>query len=132
MGPSCSTARRQASAVSLASAGRMHAEPGDGAQRGDVLDRLVGGTVLADAHRVVGEGVDDLGPRERGEPDGRAAVVGEHEERAADREHAAVERHAVHRGGHGVLADAEVDLAAAGLVDGLHAVVLEHRAGVAT
>ena len=31
-----------------------------------------------------------------------------------------------------VLADAEVDLAAAGLVGGLHAVALQHRAGVAT
>ena len=43
--------------------GPDHPQPGDGAQRGDVLDRLVGGTVLADADGVVGEGVDDLGPR---------------------------------------------------------------------
>ena len=72
MGPSCSTARRQASAVSLASAGRITRSPGMARSDGDVLDRLVGGAVLADADRVVGEGVDDLGPGQRGQADRRA------------------------------------------------------------
>ena len=36
-----------------------HYEAGDGSQRGEVLDGLVGGAVLAHADRVVGEDVDD-------------------------------------------------------------------------
>ena len=40
-----------------------HPQLGDGPQGGHVLDRLVGGAVLAHAHRVVGERVDDLGLR---------------------------------------------------------------------
>ena len=43
-------------------AGAHHREPGDGAQRGHVLDRLVGGAVLAEADRVVRPDVDDRGP----------------------------------------------------------------------
>ena len=40
-------------------------------------------------------------------------------------------RHAVHHAAHAVLADAEVDLAAAGLVPGQHALALDRGAGVA-
>ena len=50
---------------------------------------------------------------QRRETDGRAHVVAENEERAAEREHAAVERHAVHRRAHRVLAHAEMDAAPA-------------------
>ena len=45
----------------------------------------------------------------------RAAVIGEHEERGAVRPQAA-EDHAVDRGGHAVLANAEVQVAAARIV----------------
>ena len=45
---------------------------------------------------VVGPRIDDVRPRERGEADGGAHVVGEAEEGPADRQHAPVLRHAVH------------------------------------
>ena len=59
---------RQASTTSLASAGRIMTEPGIARSDGELLDRLVGRAVLADADRVVGEDVDrrDLHDRRRG------------------------------------------------------------------
>ncbi len=71
-----------------------------------------------------------MGPRQRREPDRRAAVVAEHQERAADGQRAAVERHPRHRRGHRVLADPEVDLATGRVVPGLHAAVLQYGPGV--
>src|SRR5215216_7969942 len=46
------------------------------AQRGQMLDRLVGRTVLAEPDRVVGHHMNDALPHERGETNGRAAVIG--------------------------------------------------------
>ena len=54
---------------------------------------------------------------QRREADRRAAVVGEDQEGAAVGDHPAVQRHAVHRRGHAVLAHAVVDVAA-GVVAG--------------
>jgi hypothetical protein len=65
----CSSAPRHAQAVSLASAGRDHVEAVDGAQRGQVLDRLVRRAVLAEADRVVRPHVDDRQLHQRGQPD---------------------------------------------------------------
>ncbi len=104
----CSRMVCQAATVSLASAGPDDVEAGDGAQRGEVLDRLVGRAVLAEADRVVGPDVGDRELHERGEPDRRAHVVGEHQEGAAVDAGAAVQGDAVHDRAHGVLADAEV------------------------
>ena len=84
----------------------------DGAQRGQVLDRLVGRAVLAQADGVVRPHVRHRQVHQRGQPDGVAHVVGEHQEGAAVDTGVAVQRDAVHLGGHGVLADAEVDRAA--------------------
>ncbi len=89
-------------------AGPEHVQPRDGAQRGQVLDRLVGGPVLAEADRVVGPDVDDRRLHQRGQPDRRAHVVGEHQERAAVGPGRAVQRDAVEDRAHGVLADPEV------------------------
>ena len=61
----------------------------------------------------------------------RAHVVAEVEEGAAERDAAAVEGDAVEGGGHGVLADAEVDETAGRVVGGLHARILDVGAGVA-
>ena len=83
-----------------------------GPQDGEMLDRLVRGPVLADAHAVVREHVDDRQLHERGEPHGRAHVVDEHEERGHVGPQAAVRGHAVAHGGHGELAHAEVEVAA--------------------
>jgi hypothetical protein len=102
-------------AVSLASAGRMTDRPG--MARSDASCSTgwwVGPSSPTPTESWV-QDEDDLGPTAR--PGGpRTHVVAEHEEGAADREHAAVQGHAVHAAAHGVLADAEVDLAPAGVV----------------
>ena len=59
------------------------------------------------------EDPDDVELHQRREPDRRAHVVGEDEERRAERLHdPAVQREPVHRGAHAVLADAPGDVAA--------------------
>ena len=50
---------RQASATSFASAGRSMIRPGIAAQCEELLDRLMGRTIFAEADRIVGEDVDD-------------------------------------------------------------------------
>ena len=89
-----------------------HVEVRDRAQRREMLDRLMRRAVLAEADRVVRHHVDDALAHQRREPDRRPAIVGEHQEGAAVGDDAAVQRHAVHRRGHAVLADAVVDEAA--------------------
>ena len=49
-------------AISLASAGRITRRPGIARSDGELLDRLVGRAVLADADRVVRPDEDDLVP----------------------------------------------------------------------
>ena len=66
-----------------------------------------------------------------GEAHRRAHVVEEHEERPADREDAAVAGHADHRRPHAVLANAVVDLPAAGRLGCLLGSVGQLRSGVA-
>ena len=83
-------------------------ETGDRPQRREVLDRLVGGAVLAQADRVVGPHVGDGQAHQGGQPHGGPHVVGERQERAAEDARAAVDGDAVHDRAHGVLADAEV------------------------
>ena len=89
-----------------------HVHVRDGAQRRQVLDRLVGRAVFAEADRVVGHDVDDALAHQRRQADRGPAVVGEHEEGAAIGNEAAVQRDAVHGRRHAVLADAVVDVAA--------------------
>ena len=67
-------------------------EARDRAQRGEVLDRLVGRAVLAEADGVVGPHVGDRQAHQRGQPHRAAHVVGEREERAAEDAGAAVRR----------------------------------------
>ena len=66
-------------------AGPEHVEVRNGAQRRQMLDRLMGRAVLAETDRIVGHHMDDALAHQRGEPDRRPAVVGEHQERAASR-----------------------------------------------
>ena len=75
-------------------------QAGDRAQRGEVLDRLVGRAVLAEADRVVGPHVGDRQLHQRRQPDRGAHVVGEDQERAAVDAGAAVQRDAVHDRAH--------------------------------
>ena len=60
-------------------------ESGDAAQRKELLDRLVGRSILAHADRVVGEDIDDRKLHQRGKADGRFHVVGKDQEARAER-----------------------------------------------
>ena len=99
-----------------------HKKMRDRAQRGEVLDRLMRRTVLAETDRVVRHYIDDAGLHQRRQTDRRAGVIGEGQERAAIGNEPAMHGDAVHRGAHPMLADAEMDIAAgeiAGLDVGL-------------
>ena len=63
-------------------AGPEHEQVRDRAQRGEMLDRLMRRAVLAEPDRVVRHHMDDALAHQRGEPDRRAAIIGEHQERA--------------------------------------------------
>ena len=97
---------------------------------GQLLDGLVGRSVLTEPDGVVGPVVDDVRLAQGGQAHGRTHVVAEAEEGAAEGEDAAVQRHSVEDGAHAVLADAEVEQTAAGVVVRLDAVVLEVGARV--
>ena len=85
-------------------------QPGDRAQREQLLDRLVRWSVLADADRVVREEVDDREFHDRGQPDRRAAVVAEDQETRSVRAQLR-ERQPVQDRTHRVLANAEMKIA---------------------
>ena len=91
--------------------GSDHAAVGYGAQAGQLLDRLMGRTVLAQRDAVVGENVHQVQLHQRGETDCRTHVVGEDQEGGAVRQEAAVRRQPVDDGAHGVFAHAEVQIA---------------------
>src|SRR5215207_11427329 len=82
-------------------AGAQHREVRDRPQRGHVLDRLVGGAVLAEADRVVRPHVDDRGLHHGGQADRAAHVVAEGQERAAVGAGGAVQGDAVEDRAHG-------------------------------
>ena len=84
-----------------------------GAQRGQVLDRLVGGAVLSQRDRIVGVDEDRPQAAQRGQPHRVLHVVVELEEGGAGRAQAAVRVQAVGDGAHGVLAHAEAEVALA-------------------
>ena len=108
-----SSASCQHSAVSTASAGRNTRMLRHGAQRREMLDRLVGRAVLAEADGIVRHHVDDRDAGERRDAHGGAGIVGEDQEGGAGRHAAAMQRDAVHGRRHAVLADAVMDVAAA-------------------
>ena len=87
----------------------MHA--GDEAQTGHVLDGLMRRAVFTKADRVMREDVDDALLHEGGHAQGVAGIVGERQERGGVRNETAVERNAVHDGGHAELTDAVADVA---------------------
>ena len=112
VGPSLRVERVRPRRRALERVARAHeVEVGDEPQRPEVLDRLVGRPVFAEVDAVVREDEDRLQVRERREADRRAHVVAEDEERRAERDEPVGDRHAVHERAHGVLADAEVDVA---------------------
>ena len=74
-----------------------------------VLHGLMRRPVLAHAERVVRPDVDHMQTHQRREAYGGLHIVGEHEERTADGNHAAVQRHAVRNAGHRQLRDARLE-----------------------
>ena len=78
-----------------------------------LLDRLMRRSILAVAHGVVGEDENGRQLHQRGQPDGRPRIVAEDEEGRAEGPQLG-QRQAVDDRRHGVLADAEMEIAAAG------------------
>ena len=95
--------------------GTEHGESRHGPGAGELLDRLVGGAILTEADRIVREHVDDPERADRREPQRRLEIVEEDEERRAVRTQPA-QRHAIAGRRHGVLADAEMEVAARAIV----------------
>ncbi len=91
--------------------GAHHPEVGDGPQGGQVLDGLMGGAVLPQQHRVVGEHEDARRLHQGRQADRRAQVVAEDHEGGAVGAQAAVDRQAVHHGPHGELPHPEAEVA---------------------
>ena len=91
---------------------------GDVAQRGQVLDRLVGRAVFAQADRVVGVDVDRARVHQRAHAHRVAGVVAEHQEGGVVRDEAAVQGQAVADRGHAELAHAVVDVVGVRVVAG--------------
>ena len=84
----------------------------NGAQGRQMLDRLMRRAVFAEADRIMRHHIDGAHAHQRRKPDRRPAVIGEDQEGAAIGNDAAMQRHAVHRRRHAVLADAVMDIAA--------------------
>ena len=91
-------------------AGSPHRHVGHGAQAAEVLDGLMGRSVLAQADGVVGEDQDAPDPHQRRHAQRVAGVVGEHQEGAAVGNEAAVQRQAVQDRSHGKFAYAEIEV----------------------
>jgi len=92
-------------------AGPQHDQAGNGAQRDQLLDRLMRRSVLAVAHGVVGEDEDGRQLHDGGQPDGRPGIVAE-DEKGCPEGAQLRQRQPVDDRRHGVLADAEMEVSA--------------------
>mmetsp|Transcript_10183 Transcript_10183/g.28581 ORF Transcript_10183/g.28581 Transcript_10183/m.28581 type:complete len:741 (+) Transcript_10183:131-2353(+) len=103
----------------LGISGTVNVNIGEGAEAGDGLNRLMGGSILTYTDGVMGEDVRDAAELgEAGNTDGGAEVVGEDKEGGAGGPEESVVGEAVEDGAHGVLADTEVEvLSGVGLVE---------------
>ena len=84
-------ARAQATAVSVSSQGRHTSMLGHDAQGRDMLHRLVGGAVFAQADGVMRIYIDAARPHERRHAQGVAGVIGEGQEGTAVGDEATVQ-----------------------------------------
>ena len=91
-------------------AGAKHVQAGNGAAGGQMLDRLVGRAIFADADRIVRQDVEHRLMHDAGQPHAAPHVVGKDEEGRRVRSQAR-QRQAVDDSGHGVFANAEVQVA---------------------
>src|SRR5271166_2642700 len=98
--------------------GAPEVEIGHRPERRQMLDRLVGRSVLAEPDRIVGEDVHDPDLHQRREPERRPAIVGEDEEGGTRGNDPSMHRHAVAGRRHAMLADAPVDVAAGEILGG--------------
>src|SRR3989442_7045551 len=89
----------------------------------------MGGSVLADADRVVREDVDRRDLHERAQADGGPGVIAEDQEAGAEAADLR-ERQSVHHRPHRVLPNAEVHVAAAGILGGQVPRALADEAGL--
>ncbi len=132
VGPSCAGDRRRPRHRGLHRvAGPPDVEVRDQAQARGVLDRLMGGPVLAQADRVVGEHEDRAQLHQRRHAQRVARVIGEGQKGADVGDEPAVQGQAVGDRAHAELAHPEVEVVARrGLADRDAArPVGEHRAG---
>ena len=90
-----------------------HDQARNGAQRDQLLNRLMGRSIFPIAHGIMGENENRRQFHERREPNGRPCVVAEDEERRSKGTQLR-ERQAVDDRRHRVLADAEMNIAAFG------------------
>ena len=88
-----------------------HRQIGHGAQARQLFHRLMRGTVLADADRIMREYPQARQFHERTQADRRAHVIGEDQEARAEGAQTA-ESHAIDHGAHGVLTNSKVHVAA--------------------
>ena len=75
-----------ASTTSFASAGRRRDQAGRGARDGQMFDRLVRGTIFADADRIMRQDVNHGDSHDGAQAHAAAHVIGEHEKGRAERD----------------------------------------------
>ena len=76
-----------------------------------MLDRLMCGTIFAQANRIMRHHIDSWNAHQSREAHGAAGVIGEAHKRAAVGANPAMQRHTVHCSGHAMLADPVVNVA---------------------
>src|SRR5205823_8968016 len=108
-------------------AGPEDGEIGNGTQCPQMLDRLMGRSILTEPDRVMRHHIDDTYAHERRKADRGAAIIGKAQEGAAIGYDAAMERKPAHRRRHRMLANAVMDVAAAIIGGGQELQVLRPR-----
>ncbi len=98
-----------------------------GAQAGQLLDRLVGRTVFAEANGIVSEHVEHTLLHQRGHTHGIACVLHEHQEGRTVGNQTAVQGDAVHDRGHAELAHAVIHVVARGIFGDYRLATLPQR-----
>ena len=96
----------------MPSAGTEDRYPRHGPERGDVFNGLMSGAVFAYADAVMGQDVQHSLMHKSGKTDAVAEIIAEHQEGGHIGHYAAMEGHPVGDGGHGMLPNAKVDVAA--------------------
>src|SRR4051812_3335619 len=102
---------------------------GDGAQRAQLLDRLMCWSILAEADGIVGVDVDDVPIHDARQAHRRPHVIGKDQKCRAVRNDPAEKRHAVHDRAHRVFTDAEMEIATGVALGGEAGLALDDGVG---